>query len=139
MKRYDEAVWNFKPDDLGYRRTALALTNKGRTEYLKGDFERSIQTLNGAVKRAPNSCQARFNRGLSYIATNSDEKALKDFQHVIELCGDTVTGAYLQAAELLLKQSDKNAACAHFQTILFEAKDTPLGKIAAERYQQECT
>ena len=140
MKRYDEAIAEFQKaaDDLSYRRTALALTNKGRTEHLKGDYEQAVKTLNFAVKRAPNSCQARFNRGLSFIELKAEKEALKDFQHVIELCGDTVTGAYLQAAELLLKQSDKNAACAHFKTIIFEAKESPLGKIASQRYKQEC-
>ena len=141
MKRYDEAVSQFQKaaDDLSYRRTALALTNKGRTQHLQGKYKEAIDTLNGAIKRAPNSCQARFNRGLSLIEIKEDEKALKDFENVIELCGDTVTGAYLQAAEILLKQSDKNAGCAHLQTIIFEAKESPLGKLATKRYQQECT
>ena len=140
LGRYPEAVLQFEAaiNDLTYRNSALALHNLGQTQYEQKNFEGALTAFSQSIQRAPNLCINRFHRGLTYNAINRHDEALYDFQQVIDLCGDEALGAYLQAAELLLRKNDKPAACAYLETILNEVKETPLGSQAAVRHTEEC-
>ena len=112
--------------------------NLGQTYYFMGQYTDAIRTLSNAIRRAPNMCVTRFNRGLAFTKTQQDAKALSDFEEVIRLCGDKVFGAYYQAADLLIKRNDIPAACAYLETIRSEASSTPLGYQAAEKHREAC-
>ena len=124
LGRYPEAITQFQTaiDDLTYRNSALALHNLGQTHYELKNHEQALQAFSQSIQRAPNLCATRFLRGLTYNNLNRFDEALYDFEQVIELCGDQAFGAYLQAAELLLKKNDRPAACAYLETIINEVK-----------------
>lgn len=124
--------------DLNYRNTAIVLNNLGRAYYKNEEYENSVKVLTQCIKIAPNLCQARFNRGMSYRALNKNEMALSDFNEVIELCGDVATGAYYQAAEIFIAQGDVPAGCSYYQTVIREAGRSSLGEQASQRHAEEC-
>jgi Tfp pilus assembly protein PilF len=138
--RYAEAgtYYEIATRDLTYRKTALIYSNWGHALYLDGKYEESIQHLNAAVQRAPNLCQARFNRGLALEANGDKKRALDDFEAVINLCGDSASGAYFQAGRVLLDQGDRPGACTYFQTVIQDAGATSLGEAAADLHAREC-
>lgn len=138
--RVDDAVahFNLALADLSYRNTALVLNNLGQAYYQQKNYEASITVLTQAVNRAPNLCQARFNRGISYRSLQKDELALNDFNEVIELCGDRATGAYYQASLILFDMEDIPAACRHLETVQREAGRSELGTAAKTKHQERC-
>ena len=138
--RVDEAIEHFTIAlaDLSYRNTALILNNLGQAHYKNKDFDSSITVLSQSIARAPNLCQARFNRGLTYRALAKNDLALEDFQEVISLCGDVATGAYFQAAEIYIAQGDLPAGCSYFQTVIREAGRSPLAKHATQQHAEQC-
>jgi Tfp pilus assembly protein PilF len=143
--RYDEAAVYYQAalEDLTYRKPALVLSNWGHTLYLAGRYEEAVARLDQAVQRAPNLCQARFNRGLALEAAGRKTPALEDFEAVISLCGDEAAGAYLQAGKLLLEQKDKAGACEYLRTATRMSSDprgreSELGRAAADLHAREC-
>ena len=91
-----------------------------------------------AVQRAPNLCQARFNRAFSYQALERDDLALQDFNEVIELCGDTAIGAYYHAAELMFELQDITGACNNLRTVVRETGRSTLGRRAEAMHNEKC-
>ena len=140
QKRYDEAIPHFESasSDVKYRNIAISLNNLGQTYYLLNRNQEALRTLNNAIRRAPNLCQARFVRGMVHERLNYDGKALSDYEEVIRLCGDKAFGAYYQAALILIKKDDRPAACSYLQTIQREAPDTPLSYQAADQHKEVC-
>ena len=138
--RVDESVehFNLALADLSYRNTALVLNNLGQAYHQQKDYQAAITVLTQAIDRAPNLCQARFNRGISYRAIKKDDLALSDFNEVIDLCGDIATGAYYQAALILFDMEDTHSACRHIETVMREAKRSELGSVAKTKYQERC-
>lgn len=138
--RVDEAIehFNIALADLSYRNTALVLNNLGQAYYQQKNYESSITILTQAVNRAPNLCQARFNRGISYHSLKKEDLALNDFNEVIELCGNTATGAYYQAALILFDMGDISSACRHLETVMREAGRSELGSLAKTKHQERC-
>ena len=138
--RNQEAIEQFKIalEDLTYRNTALILNNLGQAYYREKDYEASVTTLSQAINRAPNLCQARFNRAFSYKELNQLDLALQDFEEVITLCGDVAIGAYYHAAEILFDLGDSVGACANLQTVLREAGKTPLLQEAKKLSSSNC-
>lgn len=136
----DKAIEEFSLalTDLTYRNTALVLNNLGQAYYQNKDYETSVKTLTLAVNRAPNLCQARFNRAFSYQALNKPELALQDFEEVIELCGDVATGAYFHAAEVMLEMQDTVGACNNLRTVIREAGRNTLGRRAESLHNERC-
>lgn len=124
--------------DLSYRNTALVLNNLGQAYYQNKDYEASISVLTQAVQRAPNLCQARFNRAFSYQALNKNVLALQDFAEVIELCGDVATGAYFHAAELMFELQDTTGACNYLRTVVRETGRSTLGRRAEALHNEKC-
>lgn len=141
LGKYDEGIVHFKAAvaDLTYRNAALTLNNMGKTYHLQKKYTLALKALNQAVTRAPNLCQARFNRGITYVAMDKNGRALNDFQEVITLCGDQAIGAYFQAAKLLFLKNDRPAGCAYLQTVLDEASNSPLGNQASLKLKEECS
>jgi type IV pilus assembly protein PilF len=139
-KRIDEAIEHFNVAlaDLTYRNTAIVLNNLGQAYYQKKEYDSSIQVLTQCISRAPNLCQAKFNRGLTYRAMEEDALALSDFEEVIDLCGDTATGAYYQAAQIFIDRGDVPAGCSYYQTVIREAGKSKLGKNATKRHAEKC-
>ena len=141
LGKYDDAIKHFKLaiGDLTYRNAALTLSNMGKTYHIQKKNKLALEALNQSVHRAPNLCQARFNRGMLFADMNKNQKALNDFQEVIELCGDKAIGAYYQAAKLLFLNNDHPAGCAYLQTIIDEASNSPLGAQASGKLKEECS
>ena len=110
----------------------------GQAQYQNKEYEASITTLTQAVHRAPNLCQARFNRAFSYQALNKSELALQDFEEVITLCGDVATGAYFHAAEVMLEMQDIVGACNNLRTVIREAGRNTLSKRAESLHNERC-
>ena len=124
--------------DLSYRNTALVLNNLGQAYYQNEEYEASINVLTQAVQRAPNLCQARFNRAFSYQALDRYDLALQDFNEVIELCGDVATGAYYHAAELMFELQDTTGACNYLRTVVRETGRSTLGRRAESLHNDKC-
>ncbi len=124
--------------DLGYRNTALVLNNLGQAYYQNKNYEASIQSLNQAIDRAPNLCQARFNRAFSYQALEYNDLALQDFKEVITLCGDVATGSYYHAAQLMIEMGDVPGGCSYLQTTIREAGNSNLGQRAKTLAKEAC-
>jgi tetratricopeptide (TPR) repeat protein len=132
LERNEEALTAFDTtlDDLTYRTPAKALNSKGFTLYTMGRFDEAIEILSDAIRRVPKLCQARFHRGLAYQATDKHQKALDDFEGVIQVCGEEATGAYYHAAQALFSLNDQAAGCTYLRTALRDAKtDEFAGKI----------
>ena len=130
--------FNIALADLTYRNTALVLNNLGQAYYQNKNYEASITALTQAIQRAPNLCQARFNRAFSYQALDQDDLALQDFEEVIELCGDVATGAYYHAAEVMFKMQDIPGACSHLRTVVRETGRSTLGRKAETLHNERC-
>lgn len=138
--RVEEAVTAFEVaiEDLTYRRPSLPLSNLGHALYLLGRNEEAVRVLDQAVARAPNLCEARFNRGLAWEAMAKPDRALEDMEAVIALCGEQATGAYLEAGQLLLQRGDRNGACTYLLTAVEGAPSTPLADAAHALREREC-
>lgn len=139
MGRYEEAGAYYEAalDDLTYRKPALVLSNWGHALFLAGRHEEAVARLDQAVQRAPNLCQARFNRGLALEAVGRTTVALEDFEAVISLCGEDAAGAYFQAGKLLLDQQDRAGACEYLRTAAGD-RGSELGRAAADLHAREC-
>lgn len=132
--RRTDAIASFEEatKDLAYRRPALTLTNLGYALYLDGQNDLAIKRLDEALKHSPNLCQARFNRGLAWQAKAENVRALTDFEGVIQRCGESVPGAYFQAARLLVVQGDREAARAYLRTVERLAPDSELARASQD-------
>ena len=142
--RIDDAIEQFDValEDISYRNTAIVLNNLGRAYHLKGRNDQALVTLNSAIDRAPNLCQARFYRGVVYKDSKLPEKALVDFEEVISLCGDVAMGAYYQAGQLLISQGDLARGCSYLRTIETDqqpTRDSELLDLAQQHYSEHCS
>lgn len=140
QKRFDEAITHFTvaTKDLSYRNTAMVLSNLGRAFHLNEQPEAALKSLDDSVRRAPNLCIARFNRGLVLKSLSEEVAALNDFTTVITICGEKAIGAYYQAA-LLLHPTDSPAACSYLQTVITESfSGTPLSRQALQTHTEIC-
>lgn len=125
--------------DITYRKPALVLSNLGYALLLQGKHSDAVLRLSEAINRAPNLCQARFNRGLAYDALDNRGAALEDFETVIEICEDTAVGATFEAAQIRLKLGDPELACEELRTVMDQAQRSPLGDEAGKLHRQVCT
>lgn len=120
LTRYEDAIAAFDATlaDLTYRTPAKALNSKGFTLYTMGKYDEAIEVLSEAVRAVPALCPARFHRGLAYLKTQRPEKALNDFEGVIQTCGDDAPGAYYHAAESLFALGERDSGCTYLRTAL---------------------
>ncbi len=120
MERFDEAITAFDATlaDLTYRTPAKALNSKGFTLYTMGKYDEAIEVLSEAVRAVPALCPARFHRGLAYLKTQRPEKALNDFEGVIQTCGNDAPGAYYHAAVSLFALGERESGCTYLRTAL---------------------
>ena len=140
MGRHEEALPHFAAarQDLTYRKPSLVLSNWGHALYMLGRYEEAEQKLDEAVARAPNLCQAHFNRGLVREARDENDRALDDFEAVIQMCGESSAGAYFRAGRVLLELDDKRGACTYLRTAARDGGRTDLGEAAADLHAREC-
>ena len=140
MGRHEDALPLFEAAmrDLTYRKPSLVLSNWGHALYMLERYEEAEQKLDQAVARAPNLCQARFNRGLVREARGEKGRALDDFEAVIQLCGDSAAGAYYRAGRVLLELDDKRGACTYLHTAAQNGAQSDLGDAAADLHAREC-
>ena len=140
MGRHEDALPLFEAamSDLTYRKPSLVLSNWGHALYMLERYEEAEQKLDQAVARAPNLCQARFNRGLVREARDEKGRALDDFEAVIQLCGDSAAGAYYRAGRVLLELDDKRGACTYLRTAAQNGAQSDLGDAAADLHAREC-
>ncbi len=138
--RLEEAAVAFETAaaSLTYRKPSLALSNLGLVRLRLGQHEQALLALDQAIRRAPNLCQAHFNRGLVHSEMGTADLALDDFEAVIEMCGEDATGAYLEAARLLLHGNERNSGCTYLLTAVQDGGNTPLGREARKLHQREC-
>ena len=94
--------------------------------------------MSQAINRAPNLCQARFNRAFSYQALDRTELALQDLKEVITLCGDVATGAYYHAAQIMIELGDVPGGCSYLRTTIREAGSSELGQRATTLAKEAC-
>lgn len=140
LGRVEDAVPVFEKaiQDLTYRRPSLPLSNLGHALYLLGRNEEAISVLDQAVQRAPNLCEARFNRALAWEAIGKPTRALEDMESVVALCGDDTPGAYLEAGRLLIAQRDRNSGCSYLLSAAEGAQGTALADAARALRELEC-
>ncbi len=124
--------------DLTYRKPAIPFTNLGYAYLELGRHAEAQAALDQAVRRAPNLCHARFLRGMLYVDTGKPDRALSDFDVVVQMCGDEATGAYYQAARVLLDSGKRNDGCSYLLTAMRGAGDSELGHQARELHKAEC-
>jgi len=120
MERFEEAIVAFDATlaDLTYRTPAKALNSKGFTLYTMGKHDEAIEVLSEAIRAVPALCPARFHRGLAYQETQMPEKALNDFEGVIQKCGSEAAGAYYHAAVSLFALGERDSGCTYLRTAL---------------------
>ena len=140
QRRTDEAIAQFQAakKDLTYRKPAIVLSNLGYALMLANRPAEAVTELDQAIVRAPNLCQARFNRGLVLRSLERGTQALTDFEAVIQMCGDEAAGAYMQAAPILLQQGERDAGCTYLRTVVHEAPGSRLAADATDLLRQEC-
>jgi type IV pilus biogenesis/stability protein PilW len=140
MGRHEEALPRFEAamNDLTYRKPSLVLSNWGHALYMLDRHEEAEQKLDQAIARAPNLCQAHFNRGLVREARDDKARALDDFEAVIQMCGESAAGAYYRAGMVLLELDDKRGACTYLRTAAEDGARTDLGDAAADLHAREC-
>lgn len=140
LDRREESIASFEAAiaDITYRSPALAMSNLGYVFYLDGRNDEALAHLTEALRRAPGLCQAQFNRGLVYRASGEADLALADFQQTIDTCGDTASGAYLQAAEVMLEQGDVYGGCVYLDRLATIDPHSPLGRDAREVRARSC-
>ena len=138
--RHEDAIVEFKLalEDLTYRKPALVMSNLGSAYSAIDDQETAIKWLNQAIARAPNLCQARFNRGIALQSQGESPKALDDFETVIQLCGDSALGAYFQAGQILIEMNDRDSGCTYIRKVMNQATNSALGQEAADFSAREC-
>ena len=130
--------FNIALSDLTYRNTALVLNNLGQAYYQQKDYNSSVTVLSQAIERAPNLCQACFNRGLSYRSMIKNDLALDDFTEVIEICGNSATGAYYQASLIMFDMGDISSGCRQLETVMHDAGRSELGTLAKDKHIENC-
>jgi type IV pilus biogenesis/stability protein PilW len=140
MKRYDDAIAAFDAtlSDLTYRTPAKALNSKGFTLYTMGKYDEAIEVLSEAVRAVPALCPARFHRGLAYLKTRKPEKALNDFEGVIQTCGNDAAGAYYHAAEALFVLGERDSGCTYLRTALRDSKTDAFAEQIRSMSAKEC-
>jgi type IV pilus biogenesis/stability protein PilW len=138
--RLDEAVATFEAarQDLDYRSPGHILTNLGYALHLQGQNDAALLRLDEAVRRAPNLCQARFNRALVQQARGQAELALADFESVIGLCGAEVPGAWYHAALLLGDAGQTSQACSYLELAVAKAPGSELARAAGTARAERC-
>jgi len=116
----------------------VPLSNMGMALFLAGEHAQAVKTLDRAIDRAPNLCQAFFHRGLAHKALEAEDKALSDFDAAIGICGADALGAYYQAAPLLIASGDLSGGCTYLGTVLLESPDSELGQSARNMHDKSC-
>jgi type IV pilus biogenesis/stability protein PilW len=122
LERYADAVVQFELalEDLTYRNQGLILNNLGWAHYHAGRFKDAERHLSNAVRRAPNLCPAHYNLGVVQKAQGNIDAALQTFEAAIGLCGVTASGAYLEAARILLEQGFNDRGLAYLRSVAEE-------------------
>lgn len=134
LGRLDEAIVLFQraEQDLTYRKTALVLSNLGYALFLTGQHDQAIAKLDDAVRRSPELCPAWFHRGLAHKAKGNLDRALADFETVIEKCGAEVPGAYFHGAQVLEAKGDLGTARDWLRLVVQMAPNTDVASAASE-------
>ena len=126
-------------EDITYRKPALVLSNLGYTLLLQGKYSDAVLRLTEAIKRAPNLCQARFNRGLAYKGLDNQGDALQDFESVIQICADDALGATFEAAQIRMDLGDPARACDELKVVVDGAGMSQLGEEAKALLRSSCS
>ncbi|MEL6348065.1 MAG: tetratricopeptide repeat protein [Myxococcota bacterium] len=136
--RYTDAIAQFEQalKDRTYDSPAMVMSNLGFALHRDDQNALALSYLTEAIDRAPNLCQAWFNRGLVYTALRDDEMALSDFESALGLCD--ADGAYLQAGELRLKKGDPIGGCQYLKVVAQRAPHSAAGRSARSRIAQAC-
>lgn len=141
LGRYEEAIAPLEKarEDYTYRKPSLVLSNLGFAYVQLGRPNDAIPVLDEAVMRAPNLCEARFNRGLAFAVAGNHDKALQDFDITIELCGDRLPDAWFYAAKAMLEQKNRAGACEYLRTTVQKVEHgSSLSTAASALAAQEC-
>lgn len=126
-------------EDITYRKPALVLSNLGYTLLLQGKYSDAALRLTEAIKRAPNLCQARFNRGLAHKGLDKKGDALQDFESVIQICTDDALGATFEAAQIRMDLGDPARACDELKVVVDGAGMSQLGEEAKALLRSSCS
>ena len=140
LERREEAIAHFESalEDITYRSPALAMSNLGYVLFLEQRHPEALNLLTEAIRRAPQLCQAQYNRGLVYRALDEQDLALADFQDAIEQCGMSLGNAYMEAAELMLAQGDVYGGCVYLGEVASADPHSALGRQAREARARSC-
>jgi type IV pilus biogenesis/stability protein PilW len=140
LGRFEEAIEAFDStlSDLTYRTPAKALNSKGFTLYTMGKHDEAIEVLSKAIRAVPALCPARFHRGLAYQKIQMPEKALNDFEGVIQRCGNDATGAYYHAAVSLFVLGERDSGCTYLRTALRDSKVDAFAEEIRNLSAKEC-
>ncbi len=126
-------------DDITYRKPALVLSNLGYTLLLQGKYSDAVLRLTEAIKRAPNLCQARFNRGLAHKGLDRVGDALQDFESVGQICEEDALGATFEAAKIRLDLGDPARACDELRLVRDGAGMSELADEAKALLRSSCS
>src|SRR5258706_599885 len=85
---------------------AGAFFNRGNAYEAKGQYDRSIQDFDSAIKLTPDFADAFSNRGGAYLLKNQADLAIKDFDSAIKLNPRNAIALYFRS---VAKQSTGDA------------------------------
>lgn len=133
MQRWDDAILQLKTvtDDLFYEGQEVASVNLGLAYLGKGEGEKALNVMRGAVISYPRNPQARVTLGRVYFFLNRIELSIDEFKKAIELSSGYINAHYWLGLAYL-KINDNNAARKSFQEVLKLGPDTTLGRQSRE-------
>ena len=94
-----------------------ALRGSWYCAYNMGNYKKAMQRVNTFIKLKPDSAIGYNDRGLIFMTTKDYEKALQDFNKVIELGMAETTIIYFNKGEVLKELNRYREALACFKTV----------------------
>lgn len=122
QKRYDDAITQYQKalDDVMYPNPYIPQGNMGWAYFRKGDSQRAIELIKGAVQSNPRYCLGEAWLGQIYEAANNGAESCKYYGRYREHCSDRAD-AWQREGMCLLNAGDRAGAGKAFQACIEKA------------------
>ncbi len=103
----------------------IALLNLGKLQFAQKQFEDAIESLDGVVQKQPDSAEAHFILGESYLQVKKGSKAVIHMEAALRLDPVGKADAHLRLGTLYHAAGMKDRAAAEYQKFLAKIPDHP--------------
>ena len=90
-------------------KSAIALFNRGRVYFSKGEIDRAIADYGAAIDIGPTHASAFESRGFAYLSQGQIDKAIADYDEAVKLDAKRATALYGRGTAKL-KKGDASGA-----------------------------